>query len=735
MATHFSIAEDLHAATLGIVGVVLLLWLALLLWEVWRQRTRRAMVLLTGLIAFVLVTLAVLRPVRVKSRASSVGPRVVVLADRSRRLLLPADDGRQTREALLRASVPALLRALEGARVTLLGFGEGEPAPYAVSDDKPPTAKDSDLGHALEALARAAGERPEAVVLLSDGRLLRPSEQAAAEELEQLAAQLSVPLHVVRLAERALPDAALRSVHNAGVAVAHQPLALRLEIACSGGLSCDQIPVKVRELKQGEAPLMLAEGVAKFEGKDTATLELLVTLERAGTRIVDVEIAAPDGDRIADNNRRLLTFNVTRERVRLLHVAGRPTYDVRSLRMWLKANDSVDLVAFFILRTTQSDTNTTDQTEELSLIPFPVHDLFTEHLPSFDAVVLQDIDAVTYDLAQYLPALERYVRSGGGIILVGGPSSFAGGGYARSSLERVLPTELGDPAHPFDLAEFVPAYTDAGRVAPVLGPLRDLVNQDLPKMVGANLLGKPRESAIVLWQRPPRRAGEAALPILALNDAGDGRTIALAVDGTHQFAFSEFAERTAGRAYGALWDGLLGWLMRDPRYEAARIELVSDCIAGETTRLKLIRLPGAEGDVELHVEALSADSNPRWTKRAHVPAAGVVEVEVGPLPAGGYSARARVGQAPATRFDFACERGGEAFRDSRPNPTLLTRIARASGGRSVDAAHVSDVPLPPPTEVSVEREVSPLLPPWVWALSASLALGVHWIARRRSGLA
>ena len=136
----------------------------------------------------------------------------------------------------------------------------------------------------------------------------------------------------------------------------------------------------------------------------------------------------------------------------------------------------------------------------------------------------------------------------------------------------------------------------------------------------------------------------------------------------------------------------------------------------------------------MDVEALSADSNPRLSKRAHIPASGVVEIEIGPLAAGGYTARARVGQAPPTRFDFACERGGEAFRDSRPNPTLLTRIADQSGGRAVDAAHASDVPLPPPTEVSVEREVSPLLPAWIWSLAAALALGTHWIARRRSGL-
>ena len=64
------------------------------------------------------------------------------------------------------------------------------------------------------------------------------------------------------------------------------------------------------------------------------------------------------------------------------------------------------------------------------------------------------------------------------------------------------------------------------------------------------------------------------MPVLALGEAGDGRSIALGVDGTHALAFSEFADRAAGRAYGALWDGLVGWLMRDPRYEALRLELV-----------------------------------------------------------------------------------------------------------------------------------------------------------------
>jgi hypothetical protein len=255
-------------------------------------------------------------------------------------------------------------------------------------------------------------------------------------------------------------------------------------------------------------------------------------------------------------------------------------------------------------------------------------------------------------------------------------------------------------------------------------------------MVGSNTLGAAREGAIVLWEHPDRktRAG-APMPVLALGDAGDGRVIALGIDGSHELAFSEFAERTAGRAYGALWDGLLGWLMRDPRYEAARVQLAGTCVAGEKAKLRVTRLPGTEGELELAIERLGAASESAGSQRTKMPASGSVELEIGPLTPGGYSAHARVGKSPPTRFDFSCERGGPAWGDTRPDAERLARIARASGGRFVHAKDVSSLPQPAPTEVATLREVVPILPAWVWALAASAALGWHWIERRRSGLA
>ena len=730
-----ALAEGVPQLTLFAVLSLALASLAFLGFELRKREGAAVWVLLSGVLALLLVAAAVLRPARVNTRGVSVGAKVVVLVDESRRLLLPSD-GKTRRELALRAA-DAVSKRFAGARVTLRGFGAGELRPLVVADALAHTtaselSDETDLSGALNSLSQEAGERPKVVVVVRDGRFSRPSAALDEASLRDLSSALGAPIHTVAVTEQAPRDASIRSIRTSGATVAHQALALTIEIGCGGGLGCGEIPVTARELRQGVEPFVLAQGVAKMTG-ETATVELSITLERAGARLVEVSIDPPAGDTIPENNTRILTFSVTRDRLRLLHVAGRPTYDVRALRMWLKSDESIDLIAFFILRTDEDNTETNEDSE-LALIPFPVDELFTEHLPSFDAVILQDIDAVTYKLLRHLPALADYVRGGGGLIMVGGPSAFAGGGYARSPLESVLPVELRTSDPPFDTADFVPRYTEAGRSAPVLRGLTELFADELPTFTGSNTLGAARPNAITLWEHPDRRVGQASMPVLALGEAGDGRSIALGVDGTHALAFSEFADRAAGRAYGALWDGLVGWLMRDPRYEALRLELAGPCIAGLPASLRLVRLPGGAGDVSMQLTRLGPQRTPVLTKNVKNPAPGPLELELGVLEPGGYSASARVGAAPPTRFDFACERGGPAWSDSRPDPERLARIAKVSGGRAVSLTNATDLPVPDPIEVAAERSSVPLLPAWAWTLAASLALGGHWYARRRQGL-
>jgi uncharacterized membrane protein len=513
-----------------------------------------------------------------------------------------------------------------------------------------------------------------------------------------------------------------------------------VEIGCAGGLACDELTVTARELRDDGPPALLASGLAHVkDGK--ATVDLTVTMERAGARILEVAITPPSGDTIPENDRRLLTFDVARERVRVLHVAGRPTDDVRELRTWLKSDASLDVVAFFILRTRTDDTQTTSD-RELALIPFPVHELFTEHLPSFDAVVLQDIDAVEYQLSQHLGSLAAYVKGGGGLIMVGGPNAFVRGGYAGTALGNVLPVTLDKTpgATAEDATGFVPHWTDQGRAAPLLQPLRAIAGEDLPQMPGANLLGDVRPGGVVLWTHPTRTTKSGApMPVLAIGDEGDGRSIALGIDGLWLLKFSALGARTSGRGHGALWDGLLGWLMRDPRFEPAQLEIA--CTAGLPSTLRVHVLPLAQGAA---IEPLTIDvaqidragGAPIHLegKRAS-PSDTTIDLPLPALPAGGYTARLRIGSGSTTRRDFACEAGGDEWADSRPDPERLRAIALATSG---SFAQASDGPgaikLPAPTVVSAERHVVPVAPPWAWSLAAAVLLGAHWFTRRRSGL-
>lgn len=722
-----ALTEDLSWFGIVLTVALVLLSLVLLGLELARKGRPFRFAFAWGALATLAFAGAVFRPVRVTAKSSTLGPRVVVLVDDSRRLALP--EGKEQRRDLEREAVKTLGKHFSDARLTFLGFGDGEPHPFA--PDQAPTERESDLSGALGALSRAPGERPQAVVVVSDGRLTRPLDTEPGAQIQQWSSNLGIPIHSIGLIPKAPPDASLRQVRTAGAAVAHQPLSISIEVGCDGGLDCSEIPIKIRELLLGEAPVTLATGVVSAEDS-VGKAELEVTLDRAGSRVLEVSIDSPDGDVIPENDTRTLAFSVARERVRLLHLAGRPTYDVRALRNWLKSDESVDVVAFFILRGDFDDPGATES--ELSLIRFPVDELFVQHLPSFDAVILQDIDAIKYKLDQHLVRLRDYVQKGGGLIMVGGPASFAGGNYAGTPIDSVLPVEQPRQGKAFDSEEFVPAYTEAGRAAPVTRSLRALLGNELPPMSGTNLLGVPRTGSIVLLQHPKLEVAGRPMPTLALGEAGDGRSIALGLDSTQRLGFGHLAASVQGRAYGALWDGLLGWLMRDPRYEAARVELAHECIAGEPLELLIHRLPGMSGDVELSLEPLVPARRKTLVQRLADNHSATLTAKLPPQEAGGYAVRVAVGAAPPTRQDIACERGGSAWADSRPDNARLEAISKTTGGRFVDREHITDLPRTELVRVTRERRATPLLPAWVWTLSASLLLGAHWVSRRRGGL-
>lgn len=730
----YRFSEDLSPFAQGGVLLLFLCTAFLLLLEARAHERARLLVLSSGVLAASLLCFAVLRPTRLTTAGSEVSGLAVALVDGSHRLALPGDGG-ATRGAAAAVAVGQLKNQWNGARLITRTFDSGL-VPKEQEGKRADSA--SDVLQALREVSAGGDERPQAIVLFSDGRVTRPGEvtdDGFADSVRQAAG--GIPVHTVALARDTPKDRSIRKIGLTGSAIAHQPLTLKLEIGCFPKESCAEVEVVVRELLEGQDPVELVRGTT--HGADgIAELDLEVTLERAGGRVIEVGLVSAEPDAVPENDRRIIPIQVRRDRLRMLHVAGRPTYDVRALRMFLKSDESIDLISFFILRTLNDQVGAT--ADELALIPFPVDELFDQHLKSFDAVILQDIDALNYGLERYFPSIRDYVIEGGGLILVGGQTGFSSGGYAGSEVGEILPVELPLTGDLATRTAFTPDYTAAGRAAPLLRSLRTTLGEELPEMSGANILGRARPSAVVLWEHPtmgiPGESGEEKMPVLALGEVGDGRTIAISVDSTHQLRFGAIGAATGGRAYADLWSGLLGWLMRDPRFEGAQTRLEGPCIAGRDQIIVVEPAPTDEVELKVTLEKLgtkTADVRP--LEQIDSSETGAPRYLARDLQSGGYAARVQLGKAPPTRSVFACEEGGEAWSDSRPDVPRLTRIAETTGGLRVDVDELEKLPEPASTFVAARRKSSPVLPPWVWATVASLVMSVHWILRRAFGYA
>ena len=102
--------------------VLLLLSVVFLAVELRRSERAASWVFASGVIATLGVALAVLRPVAVISKSSPMGPRLVVLVDESRRMLLPSDDASKTRADVAKEALAALKEHYKEARLGVLGF-------------------------------------------------------------------------------------------------------------------------------------------------------------------------------------------------------------------------------------------------------------------------------------------------------------------------------------------------------------------------------------------------------------------------------------------------------------------------------------------------------------------------------------------------------------------------------------------------------------------------------------
>ena len=226
---------------------------------------------------------------------------------------------------------------------------------------------------------------------------------------------------------------------------------------------------RIEDPSGGTAPVTLSVGgevVRRLDVPVGRSIELPITVGNPGANVVELEVAPGANELTLDNNRALFTINGVRDRLRVLLVSGEPYQGERAWRNLLKSDPAVDLVHFTILRTPQKDDFT--PVRELSLIVFPMRELFEQKLKEFDLIIFDRYESGNLITRDYFRNIAEYVKGGGALLVSVGPVFATQRSLYRTPLGAILPAApLGDVLE----TGFRPKVTDIGHRHPVTANL------------------------------------------------------------------------------------------------------------------------------------------------------------------------------------------------------------------------------------------------------------------------
>ncbi len=182
--------------------------------------------------------------------------------------------------------------------------------------------------------------------------------------------------------------------------------------------------------------VLVGENVVFAEMMEEANLTLPVPGLARGVHLVQVEVLPTRGEKVLWDNSRAVLLEVLPNTVGVLHLLGSPSWDGSFVRRYLKSEPRYDLISFFILRDHLDDTQVGER--ELSLIPFPVDQLFGEELKNFRIVIIQNFSLARFLQPQHQQNLVDFILQGGALLFIGGPRALQYGDIMASPLHKIL---------------------------------------------------------------------------------------------------------------------------------------------------------------------------------------------------------------------------------------------------------------------------------------------------------
>ena len=491
---------------------------------------RRARGSLWRALGFAALLLALANPLIVHQTRQPLNDVMALVIDRSQSMDI---GGRKAAALAAAASLSASLKAryphLEIRTVTVRTSPQG--------DDN-----GTELFHALDsALARVPPARIAGAIAITDGEV---SDAPTPAKL-----RLKAPLQVLITGRKNEADRKLSVLSAARFAIVGHHALIELRIDDFGGADTGLARLRVR-----------------VDGKERATRSvpvgrpttIRIPIHHEGENVVELIAEKGPAELTLENNRAVIPVSGVRDHLHVLLVSGEPNAGERVWRSLLKADPAVELIHFTILRPPTKVDNT--PADQLSLIAFPVDELFNRKLNSFDLVIFDRYRLRGLLPPAYFENIVRYVENGGALLVSSGPEFTGDVSIYRTALASILPAR---PTGTIITQKFRPELTGLGEAHPVTAGLAGANAPGKPATWGSwfRLIGADTVSGETLMKGPDNR------PLLVLDHVGKGRVAELLSDQSWLWARGF----EGGGPVAELLRRVAHWLMKEPELSAERL--------------------------------------------------------------------------------------------------------------------------------------------------------------------
>jgi uncharacterized membrane protein len=509
----------------------------------------------------------------------------------------------------------------------------------------------------------------------------------------------------------------------------------------------DSATVKTRR-KIGEQELMLDA----IDGPQDVVFEFKP--EKVGRTLYIVKTEPLGDEAIKENNERQTAALVVEPGMRVFYLEGtlRPEYGAISQR-YLAKDPDIEFCAMVQIKPNIFEQQTNIDGFKLKGLPTD-----QETIDSFDVFIIGDIDS-SYFKTEIQEMFVKRIRSGAGLVMLGGYHSLGPGGYGGTPIGKVLPVVVGNREIGQFSEEFLPKLTPDGVASNIFANISDFFpstlgtasKDGLPMLTGCTRIQTSNPAATIFATCPAIRVpspggGEVEMPVLAAQPVDQGRTVVFTGDTTRRWQqgpramnqdtpfmqfWGQLIRYVAGREGAVVREAGVSASIDKAYYEPEETITISATVKnadGEGTEKAsvsgtVLRADGKTDEIKL----ASVQGTPgKYTGIYEPKTIGQQEIKV-TAKMDGLTLNA------PEKMIFDVGRPNMEFDRLDLNEELMTQIADASGGRYshiTTADFLIDQLNRDVTKRKVIEQISLAPPLSFWAIFVVL-LTIEWVLRRR----